>query len=138
MKNILRIRYFLIVFILLSSNSRLQAQYITLPDGSFSVWLQQHGFASCFNGYDLDTTCALLQIAHKLEIHRVSIMDLGGLEYFVNLDTLTFDSNYVSPLHVGKLPPRLKYVRFQYCHDLNIDTFPPGINELEMFYNHHV
>src|SRR5688500_15708261 len=82
-----------------------KAQFVTIPDEDFRNYLMNAGFADCFVGDQMDTTCNEVVTAVKLNTYGFgnNIESLEGLQYFDNLDTfrhLTFTSN------LETLPPR--------------------------------
>ncbi len=122
------IKAMLILILSCCGFSKMNAQYVTIPDPNFAAWLNTHGFSSCMNGNQLDTTCNALLSADSLYMYNAGISDLTGVAYFDSLRSLTCKADSLNALPI--LPPLLKYL------DVNnnyISTIPFLPDNLETF-----
>ncbi|HWB64856.1 MAG TPA: T9SS type A sorting domain-containing protein [Chitinophagales bacterium] len=102
-----------ILILLTSAGLYAKAQYVALPDTSFTRWLKNNGYAQCFNGDLLDTTCPKVLSAGNITCvhpYHYNIRDITGIQYFKNLDTLDCRNDSLSFLPV--LPAKIKVL---YC-----------------------
>ncbi len=74
------------------------AQFVTIPDANFRTWLNTHGFASCMNGNQMDTTCSAVVNATSLNCPGASCANLTGIRYFDNVTYLNCESNQIATL----------------------------------------
>ena len=88
--------FFVITLIGLLSSVKAQS-YVTIPDANFVVYLQTN-FATCMVGNQMDITCTALQTATIIDVSNLSINDLSGIQYFINLDILICSNNQLSSL----------------------------------------
>ncbi|MEO8146803.1 MAG: T9SS type A sorting domain-containing protein [Bacteroidia bacterium] len=105
------------------------AQYINIPDANFRTWLNNNGYSSCMNGNMMDTTCALIVNANKVNC-SASIYDLTGIQYFDNLDTLICDA-----IMGGSLPPihaSLLYLQVRFHYLTSISNFPSSLLDIDL------
>ena len=83
----------LLFIIAIACSSR--AQYVTLPDSNWGIWLHNNGYAGCMTGnstvgWRLDTTCNSVLSATSISCSNAHIHDLDGLQYFKNLTQILF------------------------------------------------
>src|SRR4051812_42145803 len=104
MKNITR--NIIISIVLCFAFVSADAQYVTIPDANFRNWLNTHGFASCMNGNQMDTTCSAVVNATSVDCSFSNINDLTGIRYFDQLATLICKSNQI--FYLPDLPLSLK------------------------------
>ena len=71
------------------------AQYVTIPDPDFVLWLNDpcNGFSACMGGNSLDTTCSDIISATSFYLGSWNINDITGIQYFVNLKSLDCSGN---------------------------------------------
>jgi hypothetical protein len=100
------------------------AQYVTIPDTNFMYFLQSY-FPFCMSGNQMDTTCFQVVNTTNMNCSGMSIADLTGIQYFVNLDTLMCANNPLTTL--SSLPPSLIYLR---CNQDQLTSLPPLPNTL--------
>ncbi len=82
------------------------AQFVNIPDANFRTWLNNNGYASCMSGNLMDTTCALIVNATKVNCQSSNIANITGIQYFDNLDTLICGLNnitFLPPIHASLL-----------------------------------
>lgn len=110
-----------------------RAQYVTIPDSNFAVFISDvYGAISNFN--QLDTTSASVVNATDLNCNSFAIKDLDGIQYFKNLQSLQCANNSLTSL--SSLPPLLKSIN---CAQNQIDSLPAlsfGLEFLDCSYNH--
>ncbi len=104
----------------------LKAQYITIPDSAFRVFLTNN-YPACMNGSGmLDTTCSA--VINEVEIHNLNanaILNWQGFQYFKNLERVHFFSAHDLPV----LPNTLKELSVEFGLN-NISTLPPALEKL--------
>lgn len=89
-----------------------QAQFVTIPDPAFRIFLMQNYF-QCFNGLQqMDTTCNAIVNAKSLNFpvppNAVNITTLNGIQYFDNLDTIFKFGGSIGSLQY--IPERTKHL----------------------------
>jgi len=111
----------LTLFILISLHivTKSKAQYVTIPDANFASYLTTN-FPSCMTGSQLDTTCTTVLSATKVNVSGINILDLTGIQYFKNLDTLLCSEDNIG--NIPALPPTLTYLQ---CSINNLTSLPP-------------
>ena len=106
------------LFLCISLYSKAQ-NYVTIPDTNFVNWLNAF-YPNCMNGNQMDTTCSDIINAVGLDLTNSTIaMDLTGIKYFTNLQTLVCDGMGLTSLPV--LPNLLKIL---YCGDNELISLP--------------
>jgi len=131
MRNHLKI----IVLICLTLQSGIsRAQYVTIPDNEFRTYLQQNGFASCFSGNLLDTTCSAVLNATILTFSNTDIIDLTGVQYFRNLVFLNVSGND-SLSNIPELPPNLELLYTSGCNLSALPALGDSLTNLSCSYN---
>ncbi|HRH65591.1 MAG TPA: T9SS type A sorting domain-containing protein [Bacteroidia bacterium] len=100
----------------------LQAQFVTIPDSAFRGWMINHGLAACLTGNQLDTTCSSVAALTYMDCSNKQILDLTGIEFFRNLDTLICNNNSIDTLPV--LPEHLDYLNCATNNYLYAFTLP--------------
>ncbi len=124
-------RYLLITILLLFEFcccSKSKAQYVTIPDSNFVLFLHIN-FPMCMNNYQLDTTCLQITILSHIMIQNVQISNLDGIQYFDNLQTLWCDGIHLT--QIPSLPPNLKGLL---CHQNQLTVLPDLPNNLTQLY----
>ncbi len=106
---------FLVLFAFVSS---LQAQYVTIPDPGMVNWLTAH-YPSAMNGNQMDTTDNAIILENVIQITGTVILNLDGIQYFSNLDTL--DCSFLNVTEIPALSNSLKYFN---CIANNITLWP--------------
>lgn len=104
-----------------------KAQYVTIPDSNFVNYLNTFGYGSCLIGNQLDTTCSLILTPTTLNMQSQNIMDLTGIKYFKNLESLYCEDNLLSTL-----PEFSSKMKFIDCSDNNltvISSLPDSLIE---------
>lgn len=132
------------------------AQFVNIPDANFRTWLNNNGYASCMNGNLMDTTCALIVNATKVNCQNSNIADITGIQYFDSLDTLIFraqDITFLPPIHasllyldassnnylasVANFPSSLLHIDLQINSNVSyltsVPPLPPGLLYLSCF-----
>src|SRR4051812_11379320 len=86
----------LILFIFIAQISK--AQYVTIPDSAFRVYLKTK-YPSCFNGSNMmDTTCTSVLSAGTINVANKNISSLEGIQYFKGLLFLYCNNNKLTAL----------------------------------------
>jgi len=117
--------------LLIVLSGTIHAQSITIPDANFLSWLQSNGFSSCISGNQLNTSCAAVLGANKIDCSSQNIVDLTGIEAFVNLDSLI--CNFNDLISINALPPNLIYLKCTNNYDLaSIASFPASLQEIQV------
>jgi len=129
-------------FILLCSlcivMSTARAQYVAIPDSNFGNWLYNNGYDSCLtgnsvSGYHLDTTCHFILSASIVSCASDSIVNLTGIKYFKNLNSLFCQRNKLTSLPA--LPASLYLLNCSFNSLTTIIALPPALNQLDCAYN---
>lgn len=132
-----RITVFVCVHIALISIKNADAQFVNIPDANFRTWLNNNGYASCMNGNLMDTTCALIVNATKVNCQSSNIANITGIQYFDNLDTLICTANQITflpPIHASLL-----YLKTSSNNSLaSIANFPPSLLYIDLQINSNV
>ncbi|HZG01736.1 MAG TPA: T9SS type A sorting domain-containing protein [Chitinophagales bacterium] len=93
------------------------------------IWLQSNGFSPCMNGNQLDTTCNAVVTATAINCSNADLVNLTGIQFFDNLDSLNFVFNDVGVL--PGLPSGLEFLNSSYNNSLHyLPLLPNGLNEL--------
>lgn len=121
-----------ICLLIFTLNSGLKAQYITIPDANFVTYLQTN-FPSCMNGNQMDTTCANIQNTTVVDVQWLSINDLTGIKYFINLQELYCNSNYLTSLPT--LPNSLQIINCGNNQLASIQNLPNSLTSLFCSFN---
>jgi uncharacterized repeat protein (TIGR01451 family) len=96
-----------------------KAQWVTIPDPNFVIWLQQN-YPSCMNGNQMNTNCAPIVNDTSVSIWMTSISNLTGIEHFINLTDLMCSDNQLNTLPA--LPPNLIQLG---CQNNQLTSLPP-------------
>jgi Leucine-rich repeat (LRR) protein len=115
-----------LLFIALAAN-KMNAQYVTIADSTFSRWLQLH-YPTCMNGNQMDTTCNAIVTETNLNCSYDSINNLDGIQYFVSLRSLTCARNRIT--YIPVFPDSLRYLD---CTNNLLNSLPPfpiGLTQL--------
>ncbi len=116
--------YTVLVFLILFS-CNLNAQIITIPDANFKSKLLTLGIDTNGNQEIEQTEAANVT---SLNINAASIDDLAGIEYFVNLQVLNCQNNYINNLDVMALT-NLQNLNCSYNHLESINV--AGLTNLQ-------
>lgn len=111
----------LMLFFILFVETRLQAQFITIPDANFRARLQTL-YPTCFGGVggiQLNTTCPAVTSAVSLTVSNANIANLTGVEAFTGLQTLVCGSNQLTIL-----PTLAVNLRNLDCNSNQLTTLP--------------
>ena len=79
-----------LLFIVLTASLSSKAQYVTLADPDFAIWLMNL-YPGCFSGFEMDTTCFEIMNEESLALHNTDldfIENLDGIQYFKSLKNL--------------------------------------------------
>jgi hypothetical protein len=106
------------------------AQYVTIPDQSFRIYLKT-AHPSCFDSLDrLDTTCTSLLTTTSLFFPiNEGFFSIEGIQYLKKLRTLTINSNDIIALPV--LPDSLRELDFALCRVSTITMLPAKLESLK-------
>lgn len=102
-----------------------KAQYYTIPDTNFVVWLTSD-YPSCMNNNQLDTTCSEILNETNLYIPIYYITSVDGIQFFDNLDTL-----YLANMQLSSLPRLPNGLENLICSGLQLPVLPDLPNSLK-------
>jgi hypothetical protein len=128
-----------LALLLIFSFAFCKAQYATIPNTAFVNWLNKNNFSTCIeNGNQLDTTCPNVLSRKTINFLNTfgsqgNIVNLFGIQYFKNIDTLICSFNQLNNLSI--LPESLKYLDCSLNNLASIDALPSGITYLECSFN---
>jgi uncharacterized repeat protein (TIGR01451 family) len=109
------------------------SQYITMPTGGFSNYLQ-YVYPGSIVGNMLDTTFAGITNATVVDIpSSYNVTNLQGIQYFDNLEILTINNHPVSS--IPYLPQNLVELNAAYCSLTSINNFPASLEKIEISSN---
>ncbi len=112
----------------------LQAQYVSIPDSGFVNWLQANGYAGCFNGGQLDTTCMAVLNATYLNTSYSRISSLEGVQYFKSLDSLKCNSD-TTLTYIPALPKTLRVLECRNDSLVSLPALPDTLTRLACEFN---
>lgn len=116
------------ILILILVNSYCKAQYVNIPDTIFRNTLIQL-YPNCFNAIqELDTSCLAIVNEVKLTAYG-GIVNVDGLQYFDNLDTLNLSQNQISTF--PSFPSNLRFIN---TYDCQLSSLPSLPNSLKVLY----
>jgi uncharacterized repeat protein (TIGR01451 family) len=116
------------IALLLLIVSKLNAQWVTIPDTNFVNYLTIR-FPLCMNGNQMDTTCSEVVSATDILIAANDISSVEGVQYFDSLRTLSCANNFLTSLPT--LPSQLRTL---YCVDNQLTSLPDLPDSLEGLY----
>lgn len=109
--------------------SLLGQQYVTIPDSNFNAFLKKK-YPQCYNkAGQLDNSCTSIRNETILNVSRLGIKNLSGIEYFTSLEYLNCNKNYLESL--PPLPDNLKDLNCQYNFLTSLPTLPSKLQNLE-------
>ena len=120
-----------ILLALLFAMNFAKAQYVTIPDANFVLWLNVH-FPSAMNGNQMDTTNALVTSASYISVSGSNISDLTGVQYFTSMDHFMCSNN-----NLTSLPNLPNSMTSFYCSYNNLTNLPNLPNSLITFWCDH-
>jgi hypothetical protein len=124
MKNKFLLQVGFLIAILFSQNNIARAQWVTIPDYNFVLFLQEE-HSTCMDGDQMDTTCTGIVNATILEIGSGYIENLEGIQYFSNLIALDCSENYLTTL--PELPNFLENLICDYNYITSLPELPNSI-----------
>ena len=144
MKTVFLSLLFCLTYVLIS------AQYVTIPDENFVVFLQEN-YPECMDGNQMDTTCTDIVNALFVDCSWKDISDFEGIQYFdsvINLrtsgnlntgfpvlsdDLIVLIVNYSPNLEsLPLLPESLEQLFMSYCPLLEFPVLPEGLKTFDM------
>jgi len=145
---------FLIILLLIFSRSA-NAQFVTIPDSNFVLWLNANGYATCMSGNLMDTTCTIITQANTLSKYPDSawteVTNLDGIQYFDSITILYWTNGSINtipafPALLEKIylsgnaitvfpdfPAQLQYLNIGYNGISYLPTMPPLLEDLLCF-----
>jgi uncharacterized repeat protein (TIGR01451 family) len=115
---------FLILFCLQLAPAK--AQWVTIPDPSFVIWLQAN-YPTCMNGNLMDTTCSDIVNSTSLIIADPDIIDLTGIQYFDSATSI-WSLLVFNLTNIPALPPALEELSIE---SGLLTSLPPLPNSLQ-------
>jgi len=121
----------LAMFMLLISSS-MKAQLVNIPDSKLKVILQGQ-LPYCFfdEGALLDTTCTNLLNVTTLDLSNSDIVNLEGIQYFRNLQSLNISANLITKLP-SNLPISLKILNAKDNKLTELPSLPTSLTTLDV------
>jgi hypothetical protein len=122
----------LLAFLLLIGiNFCSKAQWVSIPDTNFGIWLNTNGYSSCLQGnsqvgWQMDTTCPVISTTGNAWCNNSNIKDLTGIQYFDSLQNLLCAGNQLT-----SLPPLPKRLGSLFCHANQLTSLPALPNSLK-------
>jgi uncharacterized repeat protein (TIGR01451 family) len=110
-------KIFFAALVIISFASKAQT-YVTIPDTNFAAFLQTK-YPACMSGNQMDITCSNIQNETLLNVDSLSIADLTGIGYFINLQELHCSHNNLTSLPA--LPDSLGNL---YCCNNQLTSLP--------------
>ena len=104
-------RVALMLFFILCVGTRMQAQFIDIPDANFRAKLKEL-YPACFGGkgeIQLNSKCPAVTSTISLDVKNFNIEDFSGVEVFISLQTLDCSVNQLTSL--PNLPESLRELR---------------------------
>ncbi|MFN8308452.1 MAG: T9SS type A sorting domain-containing protein [Chitinophagales bacterium] len=108
--------------------SKLQAQFVIIPDPVFASWLSNN-YPTCMQNNRLDTTCPAILSATSLTMNGIKVSNLSGIEYFKNLEMLECQND--SLVTIPAFPQKLLSIDVEWN---NLTTLPEMPNTLLSLY----
>jgi uncharacterized repeat protein (TIGR01451 family) len=126
MKNKFLLQIGILISILFAQNSNVKAQWVTIPDTNFVLFLQEF-YPNCMNGNQMDTTCSEVvnEIILYCSYRNIGVLD--GVKYFDNLVYLYCDDNELAELPIL---PSLEYLCCSGNQITSISLLPESILQL--------
>lgn len=119
-----------LLFIVLTASLSSKAQYVTLADPDFAIWLMNL-YPGCFSGFEMDTTCFEIMNEESLALHNTDldfIENLDGIQYFKSLKNLEISGFTVGNPNsndVKIIPAFPKSVKSLKCANTLLENLPP-------------
>jgi uncharacterized repeat protein (TIGR01451 family) len=100
------------------------AQYVTIADTAFVNWLTTN-YPTCMNGNQMDTTCSGIVNEVSVNVNNLmqlnsNIINLSGIQYFDNLDSLNCGSNNF----LNNIPSLPSHLKFLLCSSNQLTSLP--------------
>lgn len=105
------------------------AQFATIPDPNFAVWLQTN-HPACMSGNQLDTTCPGILGDTAVFLNNLGIADLEGIQYFASLRQLFASNNQLSSL--PQLSDSLNWLILNDNSFTQLPPLPSGVENLNV------
>jgi len=129
------LRHLSLLIILCCAFTSSKAQYVTIPDAAFAGFLRTY-YAACMNGNQMDTTCATIRNATSLNVSRLNIWDIEGLQYFRSLRLLDVSDNGL--IQLPALPPALQSLKANNNSITQFPSLPASLKVLDISGNYLV
>src|ERR1043165_1756647 len=127
--HLLRFTFVVLLFQLCSTT---KAQWVTIPDPNFALYLRQT-FPACMNGNLMDTTCSGVINATGIYCSNGNISSLSGIQYFHRLKVLNCEHNQITSL--AGLPDSITYANCDYNQINTIPSIPPKMQDIGLYRN---
>ena len=127
--------YFLLLVGVVFFSKPLQAQWVTIPDANFVLWLHQN-HPTCMNGNQMDTTCSSILNATYIYMGGPidpDIQNFSGIEYFTNLQDLNCQN--IALQNLPELPPNLISLNLSNNFLQSLPSLPSSLVTLSCAYN---
>lgn len=106
------------LFVLLLCLKNAKAQYVTIPNTNFRLWLQTN-IPSAMSGNQMDTTSLAVTTRTSVNVQNKLISDLTGIQYFKSLKELACAQNLLT--NIPTLPDALTYLD---CSENQLSSLP--------------
>lgn len=127
-----KIIHYSILFLSIFFLSSAKAQYVSIPDVNFKIWLTQL-YPGCMIGNQLDTTCAAIVNEDSVLVGGLNLTSIDGIQYFDNLWFLKCSNNHLQNL--PSLPNKLQYLKCDSNELSSLPTLPDSLNFLNCSHN---
>jgi len=124
------IKNLLLAFCVSATAFSAQAQWVSIPDTNFGMWLNTNGYDMCLQGdntvgWELDTTCNKVVSDTIVYCTYSGIQSIEGIQYFDKLKNLYCDANQLTSLPA--LPNSLSLL---WCYKNMLTSLPALPNSL--------
>jgi uncharacterized repeat protein (TIGR01451 family) len=129
MKNKFLLKVSILITILFSHNNNANAQWVTIPDPNFVLFLQEN-YPTCMNGDQMDTACTEIVNESYLSCQYLNIDDLDGIQYFSGLEYLDCDNNNLT--YLPELPNLLSALSCSFNQLTSLPELPNSIIDIDV------
>jgi uncharacterized repeat protein (TIGR01451 family) len=128
MNNSYLTKFALSLLFLIGFGLKSNAQYYTIPDIYFALWIQTH-HPTCIINNQLDTASADLLAIDSVDLYASGATNLDGIQFFSGLVSLR--SNNYNVTIIPALPPNLRELQLNNSSITNWPVLPQSLRELQ-------
>jgi hypothetical protein len=111
------------------SSFKSNAQYYTIPDPYFALWLEFNHPACIINSNQIDTTSAALAAIDSMDLSTSGATNLDGVQYFSGLISLRDNNSNLST--IPSLPLNLRELQLNHTQIVNWPVLPQSLREFQ-------